>query len=639
MRLLFALIGLLGFSLSATAEKGWLFYDTYPWVYDHKTKDWLYLRGAADGTIYAYRNSTKQWDEFTPFEKILNTPSGRTVVDKISGRFRYRDLAGLTNWTVYETNTGWRIQTGYHDGEGNSYSAIGAFDQLPSSGFSQSEYEISDDGVYIWNPNGYALYYEIESVEDGVVTSNYGPYGATSLSKSYFFISKDKAEGFYNFINWDELYEEWVQNPEPYGGLSVLRQIKEAKDSGATELWLSYNNISDITPLTGLTNLEVLSLGGNNISDLSPLAGLTNLTRLDLWSNNISDLSPLAGLTNLTELWLYENNISDITPLAGLTNLTELWLYENNISDITPLAGLTNLTGLYLDRNNISDLSPLAGLTNLEVLGLWSNNITDISPLAGLTNLTKLYLRDNNISDLSPLAGLTNLTELYLNGNNISDLSPLAGLTNLEWLDLRETNNITDFSPLHGLTNLTMLRLYENNINESQKAMLEEALPNTAITWPEVIIDDWYLKYEEWVQNPEPYGGLEVLQQIKEAKDSGATELILNDNNIADLTPLAGLTNLTRLGLSYNNISDLSPLAGLTNLTELYLNGNNISDLSPLVGLTNLIELSLWDNSITDISPLAGLTNLTRLYLFYNNISASQKAMLEEALPYISIDW
>ena len=42
----------------------WLFYKHYPWVYDNVTKDWLYLKGASDGKIYAYRASTKAWESF-----------------------------------------------------------------------------------------------------------------------------------------------------------------------------------------------------------------------------------------------------------------------------------------------------------------------------------------------------------------------------------------------------------------------------------------------------------------------------------------------------------------------------------------------------------------------------------------------
>ena len=51
---------------------------------------------------------------------------------------------------------------------------------------------------------------------------------------------------------------------------------------------LSFNNITDISPLAGLTNLEGMYLGFNNITDISPLAGLTNLTHLDLRANSLT---------------------------------------------------------------------------------------------------------------------------------------------------------------------------------------------------------------------------------------------------------------------------------------------------------------------------------------------------------------
>jgi len=97
--------------------------------------------------------------------------------------------------------------------------------------------------------------------------------------------------------------------------------------------------------------------------------------------------------------------------------------------------------------------------------------------------------------------------------------------------------------------------------------------------------------------------------------------LYLNQNQISDLSPLAGLTNLQYLYLGDNQISDLSPLAGLINLRELNLYNNQISDLSPLVGLTNLRRLGLYDNQISDLSPLACLTNLLVLWLKNNQIS------------------
>ena len=246
-------------------------------------------------------------------------------------------------------------------------------------------------------------------------------------------------------INLTELrlYNQQITNLSPLAGLT-----------GLTTLFVQGSHhvlpgvVSDISPLAGLVNLTNLGMQVNQISDVSPLAGLTDLRWLDLQANQISDISPVAGLTNLGLLALTNNQVSDISPVAGLINLVNLPLGYNQISDISPLVGLTNLRSLDLTDSFVSDISPLAGLTNLSHANLCGNQISDISPLAGLTNFTSLGLRDNQISDISPLAGLTELTRLDLNRNQIRDISPLAGLTNLTnrlWLD---DNPITDWSPV-----------------------------------------------------------------------------------------------------------------------------------------------------------------------------------------------
>jgi internalin A len=53
---------------------------------------------------------------------------------------------------------------------------------------------------------------------------------------------------------------------------------------------------------------------------------LSALTELSLDSNQITDIRPLSTLTNLTELSLHNNQIADLKPLSILTNLTELHL-------------------------------------------------------------------------------------------------------------------------------------------------------------------------------------------------------------------------------------------------------------------------------------------------------------------------
>ena len=81
-------------------------------------------------------------------------------------------------------------------------------------------------------------------------------------------------------------------------------------------------------------------------------------------------------------------------------------------------------------------------------------------------------------------------------------------------------------------------------------------------------------------------------------------------NSISDISPLAGLTTLTRLHLSDNLISDISVLSGMTSMKALYLDNNSISDISALSGLTSMTTLDLRNNNVTDVSPLSGMTTM-----------------------------
>ncbi|NQT12774.1 MAG: leucine-rich repeat domain-containing protein, partial [Planctomycetes bacterium] len=247
------------------------------------------------------------------------------------------------------------------------------------------------------------------------------------------------------------------------------------------------NQISDISPLQGLTSLAWLRLASNQISDVSPLKGLTSLTYLGLLTNKISDISPLQGLTSLTELSFGSNKISDGSFLARLPGLTSLdltlnritdWSFlaelprltslnvgANHITDGSFLTGLAGITSLYLGVNQITDWSFLAGLPRLASLDVGANQITDGSFLAGLAGLTSLGLTANRITNWSFLAGLQGLTSLGLAGNRITDGSFLAELPNLTLLNLRK-NEISNGSFLVHLSSLTSLNLRDNQITD-----------------------------------------------------------------------------------------------------------------------------------------------------------------------------
>ena len=110
------------------------------------------------------------------------------------------------------------------------------------------------------------------------------------------------------------------------------------------------------------------------------------------------------------------------------------------------------------------------------------------------------------------------------------------------------------------------------------------------------------------------------LLKIPKAKVAELTRFerhhFLTPMNVKDLTGLEHATQLTELDhltrlRRGDGIRDLTPLAGLTRLTKVNLGENDISDLTPLAGLTQLRELNLYRNEVRDLTPLAGLTQLT----------------------------
>jgi small GTP-binding protein len=161
------------------------------------------------------------------------------------------------------------------------------------------------------------------------------------------------------------------------------------------------NNLTAIPTVIGtLSKLKILRASGNitypwNLSDISALSSLANLEWLDLSSNKISDLSPLVPLGNLRTLDLHYNEIRNADPLQVLTQLQILDLGNNQLPGVSLLNHLPNLRALNLCTNQISTIS----LTNLENIRLeldfttenrkefkdgyvylWGNGINNIPP-------------------------------------------------------------------------------------------------------------------------------------------------------------------------------------------------------------------------------------------------------------------
>ena len=122
----------------------------------------------------------------------------------------------------------------------------------------------------------------------------------------------------------------------------TVERLNEMIESGKTfkdrtTLILPDNQISDsdlmlLVPLIPHTvangNAYGLDLGSNQISDITPLSLLTNVYSLDLGSNQISNITPLALLTNLKLLYLGDNPITQeqVDKLQGvLSDCQIMW--------------------------------------------------------------------------------------------------------------------------------------------------------------------------------------------------------------------------------------------------------------------------------------------------------------------------
>ena len=285
-------------------------------------------------------------------------------------------------------------------------------------------------------------------------------------------------------------------------GSGASAQIVDIPDPNLKQAIRETLQLPDGVPITQqeMLRLRDLDASRREITDLTGLEFASNLTGLFISGNFSSslDLSPLSNLTELKVLSISRSRIPDLTLLAKLTQLTGLVLTENEIRDITPLAGLVNLRWLTLLENPIADLSPLANLTQLKELQIRAGRVTDISPLANLTNLIELNLHGNQIVDISPLAGLTQLEKLVIDSNQIVDISPLANLTRLRELKI-DRNKIVDFSPLQGLS-LTGLRydeVCELPDPPVQDRIQSRSLPSTTQGFNSGIVNLPELSYED----------------------------------------------------------------------------------------------------------------------------------------------
>lgn len=481
---------------------------------------------------------------------------------------------------------------------------------------------------------------------------------------------------------------------------SSLKTITNLK-----ELYLKNNGISNVSSIYDLENLEYVNLDNNKISNISGIVktktsdGVTVIEKvlkakqISMKNNQISDISYLSFMDEIDYLDLSENKIQNINPIEKFSfskglNLKNqqvdmavfkksnnenqyIILYNILQSAKNPSSKAYNVNARYTtvgveinsnsryqsypyinaiitpDKTAKDELSVTihGGVTDGSTINFKISTSTSAidSILFKDENLDKAIYEDLvdrkrttdyiarapliinisrssiasirdfqltpeagcEIEDLTGLSNFSNLTTLNLANNHISndnEIKYLKNLTTLNFANNRLNNNYTSIEELYSLQNLNLdgnniqsldsINKLLTNINDNKKSLklVNLSLSNNKLT------------------------DISVLSNI-----STLTNLYLANNNIANIEPLKTNTSLKILDISGNQISDISALSNLPSLHTLNASNNIIRNINPISSLT-LYTLDLSSNVISDISVLQDQTSLETLKINNNRI-------------------
>ncbi len=175
----------------------------------------------------------------------------------------------------------------------------------------------------------------------------------------------------------------------------LLRTLDVSGNTQLTYLLCSRSGVQSLN-VRGCTALEDLRCFYNGLDSITGLADCTAMTYLDCENGRISDLSAVSGMTNLETLLCGSNQLTSLD-VSGKHQLSELTVRNN------PL-----LTTLYCDSCNLTSLN-LAACGALEEVNCNNNHISSLN----VTECPKLFILMCNNNELAQL-DLSNNPELLL---------------------------------------------------------------------------------------------------------------------------------------------------------------------------------------------------------------------------------
>ena len=250
-------------------------------------------------------------------------------------------------------------------------------------------------------------------------------------------------------------------------------------------------NITDLSDLAQMVNLEELALCNQKIEDISGLKELP-LKKLYLNKNMITDFSVLLNLIDMDTLCIMENPAENLSVIGECTGILRLNIQGMNLTDID---FLKNLSLDYLDMSNMevennifepltemkkldtlcmcdvneAAAETLSQMSTLKALFMWGDStiLENLKPLKGMTQLETLAFT-TQISSLEGIEQFPSLNFLSVSFSLVKDLSPVTGAKNLQVIDISNAD-IKNFEPLFGHSGLTEVHCTEEQKEEIMK--------------------------------------------------------------------------------------------------------------------------------------------------------------------------
>ena len=420
---------------------------------------------------------------------------------------------------------------------------------------------------------------------------------------------------------------------------------------------LSGNNITQgLDLLAGITSLETLVMMNAGLSDIEFVSN-TNIKYINFALNDIEDFSPLTNMTSLEKALMIFNKF-DAESEANANILAQVG--QGSTKYVFGIQNVANAT--YLGEKSVyySTIGIDANVTftikkgNEDYTSILANGVSVLQSgkyTAELSIPRGVYNAGNTYSKTVTFMVINvSLIEEYVEILQGQTYTPdtktsLAGLEGNQLSVKIQTKIGQEGELLDGCQVDTSVVGYQyviftitsaSSVDELVLTKTIYILPNPYIANDNTGIPDVNL-YKSLLsligKNPEMIGVNEsgklyeqdfYFYDINNSNVDPISVINFKNSAIASLQGLdkLNLSKVTKIVLNNNQIEDITPLTKFTHLEELHIAKNKINNIDGLQSLTSLVKLDLSFNNITSVLPLKVITDP---YTLYNSTSKEQK--------------